>query len=83
VVLHLVVGRVKGIACVLARTERRLVVVADRPGRPLVESLHPATPVRVQPVEDGTAVVVVVDRLRQLRIEGVRDRAEARALAQP
>jgi hypothetical protein len=82
-VQRLIVGRVKGVRCSVVRTDRRLLIVADRPGRPLVQSLPPRTPVEVSGTADGTALVVVLDGGRVLRISGVRDWAEAVALARP
>ena len=71
VVHRLVVGHAKGLVCVLARTDRRLLVVADRPGRALVESLHPhQTMVGVQDADDGTVTVVVSDGRRVMRLRG-------------
>jgi putative ABC transport system permease protein len=82
VLLHLVLGEVRTYPAAVARTDRRLLVVVERAGRPVTESLPPVTPVRVLP--DGeTTTVVVIDGRRQLRVERVRDRAEAAALAEP
>lgn len=79
---HLVVGSVQAVPCVVIRSERRLLVVADRPGRPLVESLHPLhTNVSVALAEDGTAVVSVSDGRRVMAVGGVRDVEAARLLA--
>ncbi|MFN7968529.1 MAG: ABC transporter permease [Acidimicrobiales bacterium] len=84
VVHRLVVGHAKGLVCVLARTDRRLLVVADRPGRALVESLHPhQTMVGVQDADDGTVTVVVSDGRRVMRLEGVHEVAEAELLVGP
>jgi hypothetical protein len=70
--------------CVVARTERRVIVVADRPGRPLVESLHPTrTLVTVMPGDDGRIGLSVSDGSRVLRLAGVRDVVEAASLAAP
>ena len=82
-VRHLVQGRVRNLVCVVARTDERLLVVVDRPGRPLVESLDPSTvEVRLAPTAgDPHAVdVVVVDGGRQLAVCGVRDLVEADGL---
>jgi hypothetical protein len=80
---RLVAGRAKGLPCVVARTERRLMVVAERPGQPpLVESLHPLqTMVAVEPAADGTIALIVSDGRRVMRLQGVRDRTEAELLA--
>ena len=81
---RLVVGRAKGLPCVVARTDRRLLVVADRAGRPLVESLHPhQTMVGVDDADDGTVTLVVSDGRRVMRLLGVREVAEAELLVVP
>ena len=59
-------------------------MVADRPGRALVESLHPhQTMVGVQDADDGTVTVVVSDGRRVMRLEGVHEVAEAELLVGP
>jgi hypothetical protein len=79
---RLVVGRAKGLACVVARTDRRLLVVADRAGRPLVESLRPdRTMVGVQRSPDATVTLVVSDGRRVMRLQQVRETVEAELLA--
>jgi len=81
-VRHVVVGRTSGIDCALARTDRRVLVVAARAGRPLVQSLHPTrTVVRVLGPRSVPASVVVIDGTQRLEIVGVDDRAEAERLA--
>ncbi|MBS1839100.1 MAG: hypothetical protein JST64_15505, partial [Actinobacteria bacterium] len=72
---HLVVGRVRDMPCVVARTGRRLLVVADRPGRPLVESLHPLR--TVVSLDPSTATLAVSDGRRVMHVVGVRDLDEA------
>ena len=65
----------------MARTDRRLLVVAQRPGRMAVESLHPvATGVIVRPGPSGTLVVALIDRGRHLEISDVRDAGAAESL---
>lgn len=77
----LVCGRIHAAPAAVTRTDRRLLVVAQRPGRMAVESLHPlATGVIVRPGPGGTLVVVLFDRGRQLEISDVRDVREAESL---
>lgn len=77
----LVCGRVRAAPAVVARTDRRLLVVAQRPGRMAVESLHPiATGVIVRPRPGGMFKVVLIDRGRHLEMTEVRDAAAADAL---
>jgi len=79
---RLVAGRVKDIPCVVVRTERRVLVVADRSGRPVVESMHPQrTSVIARAGGDGTVHVTVSDGGREMRLTGVRDATEAESLA--
>lgn len=77
----LVCGRVHAAPAAVARTDRRLLVVAQRPGRMAVESLHPiATGVIVRPGPGGTLVVALIDRGRHLEISDVRDAEAAESL---
>jgi len=79
---RLVVGRAKGLVCAVARTDRRLLIVADRAGRPLVESLRPdKTVVGVQRSPDATVTLVVSDGRRVMRLQHVRETVEAELLA--
>lgn len=81
-VLRLVTGQAKGLACAVALTDRRLLVVADRPGQPVVESLHPmATTVVVLDADDASVVVEVSDGRRVMRLYDVWDVSEAQLLA--
>ena len=81
---RVVQGRAKGLVCVVARTERRVIVVADRPSRPLVESLHPTrTIVTVLAGDDGRVGLSVSDGTRVLRLVGIRDVVEAASLSAP
>ena len=81
-VRQIALGRAGGFECALARTDRRLLVVADRPGRPFVQSLHPQrTVVHVLGPRALPATVVVVDGDRRLEVVGVTDRDEADRLA--
>lgn len=78
-----VVGRTSGLECALARTDRRLVLVAIRPVGPIVQSLHPSrTTVRVLGPRALPATVVVVEGTQRLEIVGVTDRQQAERLAQ-
>jgi len=82
VVRSLVEGTTSGFDCILARTDRRILVVADRPGRPFVQSLHPTRAVvRVLGPRSAPAVVVVIDGDRRLELMGVADRSSADQLA--
>jgi putative ABC transport system permease protein len=82
---HLAQGWSKGLMCLVARTDRRVVVVVDRFPDPLVESLHRVqTKVTVYgPPGVDRVSLAVVDGRRLLEVAGVRDSAEARALATP
>ncbi len=81
-VLRLVTGQAKGLACIVALTDRRLLVVADRPVHPVVESLHPtATAVALFDADDGSIVIEVSDGRRVMRLYDVWDVAEAQLLA--
>ena len=81
-VQHLVQGWTKGLPCVVARTDRRVLVVVSRFPEPLVESLHPTrTKVSLYgPPGTDRASLTVVDGRRLLEVTGVRDGAEARAI---
>ena len=80
---HLAQGWSKGLMCLVARTDRRVVVVVDRFPEPRVESLHRArTRISVYgPPEVDRVSLAVVDGRRLLEVAGVRDHTEARALA--
>ena len=80
---HLAQGWTKGLMCLVARTDRRVVVIVDRFPEPLVESLHRArTSITVYgPPGTDRVSLAVVDGRRLLELTGVRDRAEAAALA--
>ena len=82
-VLALVQGWAKGLLGVVARTERRLVVVVDRFPEPLIESLDPvATRVHLfGPPGTDRLSVAIVDGNRLLELSGVRDAGEAERLA--
>ena len=79
---RLVAGHVRGMPCVVVRTGRRLLVVVDRSGRPLIESLHPLRSVLgVARRPDGSADVSVSDGRRVMVVNGVSDVSEAELLA--
>ena len=82
-VAHVIEGRARGLVSVVARTDRRFLVVVDRLPEPLVQSLHPtATTVSLYRIsEDAPLTVAVIDRGRMLEVSGVRDEAEAHGLA--
>ena len=82
-VLAMVQGWAKGLLGVVARTERRLVVVVDRFPEPLIESLDPvATRVHLfGPPGTDRLSVAIVDGNRLLELSGVRDAGEAEQLA--
>lgn len=80
---HLAQGWSKGLMCLVARTDRRVVVVVDRFPEPLVESLHrkrTAITVYGPPGTDRVSLAVV-DGRRLLEVTGVRERDEAAGLA--
>jgi hypothetical protein len=60
---------------VVATTDRRVLVVADRPHRPVVQSLHPQrTGLSLhRAVVDGPLSLVVLDGDRMLELTGVTD----------
>lgn len=80
---HLAQGWSKGLMCLVARTDRRVIVIVDRFPEPLVESLHRVrTDITVYgPPGTDRVSLAVVDGRRLLELTGVRDRAEAAALA--
>lgn len=80
---HVVQGWAKGRPCVVARTDRRVVVVLDRFPEPVVESLdRRSTQMSVYgPPGTDRVSLAVVDRRRLLEVTGVRDAAAADALA--
>jgi hypothetical protein len=79
-----VCGQVRGWPATVVRTDRRILVVVDRPSRPIVESLHPiATGVSLEAdVAAGRFTVALVDRGRRLELHGVVELAAAEALLQ-
>lgn len=79
---HLVLGWVRGTRCVVARTDRRLLIVIDRFPEPVVQSV-PISRVRVSsfgPPGAGHVSLAIVDRRRLLEVTGVRQLDEAASL---
>lgn len=77
----LVCGRIREWPTAVLRTERRLLLVVDRPGRPVIESLHPeATEVVVRSAGGVSSTVLLFDRGRMLEITVTGDPAAAEAL---
>jgi putative ABC transport system permease protein len=81
-VATLVCGTVHGVAAALARTDRRLLVVVDRPGRPATVSLPPhTTGVVLRPVPGTTTVsVTLIDGAKVLEVRDVAEADLAEAL---
>ena len=79
---HLVQGWAKGSVCLVARTDRRLVVVVARHPEPLVETLAPeSTSVSLYgPPGTDRVSLAVVDGRRLLEVTGIRDSTDAAAL---
>ena len=82
---HLAQGWTKGLTCLVARTDRNIVVVIDRFPAPVVQRLDGQRAVVSVYGPPGTDRVslAVVDGRRLLEVTGVRDRAEAAGLANP
>lgn len=80
---HVVQGWAKGNPCVVARTDRRIVVVLDRFPEPVVESLHPVRTSMTVYGPPGTDRVslAVLDRRRLLEVTGIRDAGEAHMMS--
>ena len=78
-------GWTKGLMCLVARTDRRVVVVVDRFPAAVVESLgRDATAISVYgPPGTDRVSLAVVDGRRLLEVTGVRDRDQAVGLASP
>lgn len=78
-----VAGVARGLPCAVALTDRRVLVVAERQHRPLVQSLHPsATGLSVHRTVPGAPLtLVVLDGNRMLELSGVHDPEAAVALA--
>ncbi|MEX0768762.1 MAG: hypothetical protein WD029_09850, partial [Microthrixaceae bacterium] len=78
----LVQGWVKGSPCVVARTDRRLILIVSRPAKPLVQSLE------IERVEislsaldqQGFIALRLIDGSKMLQVQGIRDAAKAREL---
>jgi hypothetical protein len=83
VIEHVAQGWSKGLMCLVGRTDRRLLVVIDRFPEPVVEAL-PTSRTSISlygPPGTDRVSLAVVDRRRLLEVTGIRDRAEAAALA--
>ncbi len=83
VVGHMVQGWTKGLLCLVAETDRRIIVLVDRFPMPLIESLdRESTWITLYgpPGQDHVSIAVV-DGQRLLEVTGVRDRAQASELA--
>lgn len=79
---HLAQGWAKGSVCLVASTDRRLVVVVARHPEPLIETLDPTSTAISLYGPPGTDRVslAVVDGRRLLEVTGIRDSAEAAAM---
>jgi putative ABC transport system permease protein len=82
---HLAQGWTKGAPCLVARTDRHVVVVVDRFPEPVVERLHRTATTLTPYGPPGTDRVslAVVDRRRLLEVTGIRDRDEVVGLTRP
>lgn len=82
---HIAQGWTKGLMCLVARTDRRVVVVVDRFPAAVVESLgRESTAISVYgPPGTDRVSLAVVDGRRLLEVTGVRDRDQAMGLATP
>jgi len=82
---HLAQGWTKGLTCLVARTDRGIVIVIDRFPEPVVERLdrrRAAISVYGPPGTERVSLAVV-DGRRLLEVTGVRDRSEAAGLVNP
>jgi hypothetical protein len=80
----LVQGWVKGSACVVVRTDRRLILVVNRSPQALVQSLNVST-VEIsisQPDRQGFSTMRLLDGTKMLQVQGIRDASSARQLQQ-
>ena len=79
---HLVQGWAKGSVCVVAGTDRRLVIVVARHPEPLIETLpRDSTSISLYgPPGTDRVSLAVVDGRRLLEVTGIRDSADAAAL---
>ena len=80
----LVQGWVKGSACIVARTDFRLILVVSRTPKALVQSLNVST-VEIsisQPDRQGFSTMRLLDGTKMLQVQGIRDAGSARQLQQ-
>lgn len=78
----LVQGWVKGSACIVARADRRLILVVSRTPKALVQSLNVST-VEIsisQPDRQGFSTMRLLDGTKMLQVQGIRDAGSARQL---
>lgn len=82
-VINMVQGWVKGLPCLVARTEDRLLVLVSRFPEPLVQSLraHAIGISTYGPPNIATVSMSIVDGRRMLDVNGIRDRPEAIAMS--
>jgi hypothetical protein len=83
-VIALVQGWVKGSPCVVARTDRRLILVVGRSPQPLVQSLnlYGVEILLSSPDADGLCNLKLIDGPKMLQVRGVRDVLHAQKLKQ-
>lgn len=83
VIQHLAQGWTKGLMCMVARTDRRIVVVVDRFPEPLVETLDVVrTEITLYgPPGTDRVSLAIVDGDRLMEVTGIRDRDQATGLA--
>ncbi|MEI7888551.1 MAG: hypothetical protein WCJ04_14280, partial [Actinomycetes bacterium] len=77
-------GWVKGSPCVVARTDRRFILVVSRSPQPLVQSLNLS---RVElsfgtPDDQGFSALRLIEGPKMLQVQGIRDAAQAQLLRQ-
>ena len=82
-VANMVQGWVKSLPCLVARTEKRVIVLVSKFPEPLIQSLElsKAGLSIFGPPGLATVSMAVIDNRRLLEVIGIRDRAEAMAMA--
>ncbi|MCB1256797.1 MAG: FtsX-like permease family protein, partial [Microthrixaceae bacterium] len=82
-VANMVQGWVKSLPCLVARTDKRVIVLVSKFPEPLVQSLElsKAGLSIFGPPGLATVSMAVIDNRRLLEVIGIRDRAEAMAMA--
>lgn len=85
IVENMVQGWVKGLPCVVARTDLRTIVLVSRFPAPLVQSLrnNKVSISTYGPANTGTVSMSIVHGKRVLEVIGIRDRAEVAAMVGP